>query len=75
MDDLLVILVEDDKEIQGIIEQALTDGGFEPAIVSSGEASVTLLQGKGIAYRAKLKLSDYKSEEPLRNCFVVPYPR
>jgi CheY-like chemotaxis protein len=46
MDDLLVILVEDDKEIQGIIEQALTDGGFEPAIVSSGEAAVTLLQGK-----------------------------
>ena len=53
MEDLLVILVvEDDHAIQGVVEEALTDGGFEPAIAASGEEAVTLLKGGLTKYRA-----------------------
>ena len=46
LDKLLTILViEDDRLIQGIVEDALTDGGFEAAIAASGEEAVTLLKG------------------------------
>jgi DNA-binding response OmpR family regulator len=34
---LVILVIEDDQSIQGIIEEALTDGGFEPAIAASGE--------------------------------------
>jgi DNA-binding response OmpR family regulator len=51
--DLLVIMVvEDDPMIQGMVEEALTDGGFEPAIAGSGEEAVTLLKGNRSHYRA-----------------------
>ncbi len=53
MEDMLVIMVvEDDQSIQGIIEEALGDGGFEPAIAASGEEAVTLLKGSKGKYRA-----------------------
>ena len=53
MDDQLVILViEDDQAIQTIVDEALTEGGFEPAIAASGEEAVTLLKGGLIKYRA-----------------------
>ena len=53
MEDLLVILVvEDDHAIQSVVEEALTDGGFEPAIAASGEEAVTLLMGGLTKYRA-----------------------
>ena len=53
MEDLLVIMVvEDDHAIQSIVEEALTDGGFEPAIAPSGEEAVTLLRGYKGKYRA-----------------------
>ena len=53
MEDLLVILVvEDDHAIQSVVEEALTDGGFEPAIAASGEEAVTLLKRGLIKYRA-----------------------
>ena len=53
MEDRPVILViEDDQGIQGIIEDALIEGGFEPAIAASGEEAVTLLQGDHTKYRA-----------------------
>jgi CheY-like chemotaxis protein len=48
---ILILVIEDDEAIQGIVEEALTEGGFEPAIAASGEEAVTLLQGK-TAYRA-----------------------
>ena len=35
-----------------IVEESLTDGGFEPAIASSGEEAVTLLKGGLTKYRA-----------------------
>ena len=51
LDEALVILVvEDDQTIQSIVEEALSDGGFEPAIASSGEEALTLLGGS--KYRA-----------------------
>jgi CheY-like chemotaxis protein len=51
--DLLVVLVvEDDAPVQTIVEEALTDGGFEPAIATSGEEAVTLLNGIKGKYRA-----------------------
>jgi len=53
LEDLLVILVvEDDHAIQSVVEEALTDGGFEPAIAASGEEAVTLLKGGLTKYRA-----------------------
>ena len=53
MGDLLVVLVvEDDAPVQTIVEEALTDGGFEPAIAASREEAVTLLKGIKGKYRA-----------------------
>jgi CheY-like chemotaxis protein len=46
-EDLLVILVvEDDPLIQILVEEQLTDGGFELAIAISGGEAVTLLKGR-----------------------------
>lgn len=53
MEDLLAILViEDDQMIQSLVEEALTDGGFEAAIAPSGEEAVTLLTANKGKYRA-----------------------
>jgi DNA-binding response OmpR family regulator len=49
---LVILVIEDDQSIQGIIEEALTDGGFDPAIAASGEEAVTLLKGGQTRYRA-----------------------
>jgi CheY-like chemotaxis protein len=51
-DQLLILVVEDDPPIQIVVEDALTDGGFEPAIAPSGEEAVTLLKGHRGKYRA-----------------------
>jgi DNA-binding response OmpR family regulator len=51
-DQLVILVIEDDHAIQGIVEDALTDGGFEPAIAASGEEAVTLLKGGQTKYRA-----------------------
>jgi len=44
----VVLVIEDDALIQQIIEDALTEGGFEPAIAASGEEAVTLLNGGAV---------------------------
>jgi DNA-binding response OmpR family regulator len=49
---LFILVVEDDPPIQVVVEDALTDGGFEPAIAPSGEEAVTLLKGRRGKYRA-----------------------
>jgi CheY-like chemotaxis protein len=49
---LLILLVDDDPMIHGIVEAVLTDGGFEPAIAPSGEEAVTLLKESKSKYRA-----------------------
>jgi CheY-like chemotaxis protein len=40
----LILVIEDDPDIQIIVEDALSEGGFEPAIAASGEEAVTLLR-------------------------------
>ena len=53
MEELPVIMVvEDDQLVQTMVEAALADGGFEPAIAASGEEAVTLLKGGLTKYRA-----------------------
>ena len=48
----IVLIVEDDPTIQGIVEEALKEGGFDTAIANSAEEAVTLLKGKVMDYRA-----------------------
>jgi DNA-binding response OmpR family regulator len=45
----VVLVIEDDPDIQFFLEEAIRDGGFEPAIAGSGEEAVTLLK----AFRSK----------------------
>jgi DNA-binding response OmpR family regulator len=53
MEDVPVILViEDDQLIQAVIEETLTEGGFEIAIASSGENAVKMLEASDAKYRA-----------------------
>jgi len=48
----IILVVEDDDAVQGLVEEALVDGGFQPAIAASGEEAVTLLMGRLTKYRA-----------------------
>ncbi|MFK4500442.1 DNA-binding response OmpR family regulator [Bradyrhizobium japonicum] len=48
----IVLVIEDDDTIQGIVEDALSEGGFEAAIATTGEEAVTLLKGRLVTYRA-----------------------
>jgi CheY-like chemotaxis protein len=52
LEELLVLVIEDDPIIQAIIDEALCEGGYEPAVAASGEEAVTLLKGGQIKYRA-----------------------
>jgi CheY-like chemotaxis protein len=53
LDELPVILiVEDEAPIQGVVEDALSEGGFETAVAPSGEEAVTLLTSHKGKYRA-----------------------
>lgn len=49
---LPTVLLEDDDAIQGIAEDALSEGGFETASTKTGEEAVTLLKGRLVAYCA-----------------------
>ena len=48
----VILVIEDDEAIQVVVEDALSEGGFEPAVAASGEEAVTLLKGMKGAYRA-----------------------
>jgi DNA-binding response OmpR family regulator len=48
----VILVVEDDPPIQIVVEDALADGGFEPAITPSGEEAVSLLSGHKGKYHA-----------------------
>ena len=50
MENLPVILV--DQLVQSIVEESLTDGGFETVIASSGENAVELLDASEGKFRA-----------------------
>jgi CheY-like chemotaxis protein len=47
-----ILVTEDEDGIQAIIEEALTDAGFDPAIAPSGEEAVTLLRADKDQYQA-----------------------
>ncbi|MET3840995.1 response regulator [Bradyrhizobium sp. OAE829] len=51
-DRVTVLVVEDDQLIQALVEEALSDGGFQSAITASGEEAIALLQGNKSQYRA-----------------------
>jgi CheY-like chemotaxis protein len=48
----IILVVEDDQLIRSLVEETLSDGGFENAIAASGEEAVTLLQGHKGKYSA-----------------------
>src|SRR5205814_7247009 len=47
-----ILVVEDDYATQSLIEDVLTEAGFNPAIAPSGEEAVTLLQAQRDKYNA-----------------------
>ena len=49
---VVVLVIEDDEAVQGVVEDALSEGGFEAAIAATGEEALTFLQGKQTEYRA-----------------------
>ena len=48
----LILIVEDEYLLQGVVEEALTDGGFATDILSSGEEAPTLFKGGLKNYKA-----------------------
>ena len=48
----VVLVIEDDETIQGIVEDALGEGGFEMAVAATGEEAITLIKGRQAHYRA-----------------------
>jgi DNA-binding response OmpR family regulator len=48
----LILVVEDEYPLQGLVEEALTEGGFATDILSSGEEALTLFKGGTKNYRA-----------------------
>ena len=50
-DVIRILVVEDDQLIQAMVEEALSDGGFESALTASGEEAIALLQGDKSSYR------------------------
>ncbi len=51
VEELLILVIEDEPDIQAIINDALSDGGYKTAIVASGEEAITLLKGSQAQYR------------------------
>lgn len=49
---VVILVVEDEQEIRDLLEEALSDGEFDPAITASGEEAITLLHGDIARYRA-----------------------
>jgi CheY-like chemotaxis protein len=46
------LVAEDDQAIQGVVEDALCDGGFQVALAASGEEVITLLGGNSDQHQA-----------------------
>jgi DNA-binding response OmpR family regulator len=46
-----ILVVEDDQAIQSLVVEALSDGGFEPAIADSGEMALALINRRESKYR------------------------
>jgi DNA-binding response OmpR family regulator len=48
----IILVVEEDQLIQSLVEETLSDGGFDTVVAASGEEALTLLQGHKGKYRA-----------------------
>jgi DNA-binding response OmpR family regulator len=48
----VILVVDDDHLIQSVVEESLTDGGFEIVIASSGQSALDLLDASEAKYRA-----------------------
>ena len=48
----MILVVEDDPLIRAIVEETHCEGGFEVAVVTSGEEAVALLTANNSQYRA-----------------------
>ena len=48
----MILVVEDEYPLQGIVEESLIDGGFATDILSSGEEALTLFKGGLKHYKA-----------------------
>jgi hypothetical protein len=59
---LAVLVVEDDHLVQSVVEECLTDGGFETVIASSGDHAVELLDASEGKYM------------PARSCYANAHP-
>jgi CheY-like chemotaxis protein len=47
-----ILVVEDDQLVQAIVEEALSEGGFETTVTASGEEAITFLHANKSQYRA-----------------------
>lgn len=48
----IILVIEDDRDLQMMVEDTLKDGGYEPAIAGSGEEALTLLKAFQTKYSA-----------------------
>jgi DNA-binding response OmpR family regulator len=48
----LILVIEDEYALQGIVEDALNEGGFGTDILSSGEEALTLFKSRIKEYKA-----------------------
>jgi DNA-binding response OmpR family regulator len=46
-----ILVVEDDQLIQAMVEEALSEGGFEAALTASGEEAIALLEADKSSFR------------------------
>jgi len=49
---VLVFVVEDEEDIQKLLEEALTDGGFAVTVVADGASAMAMLDAQGADYSA-----------------------
>ena len=48
----VILVVEDEQLLQSLVEETLSDGGYESIIATSGEEAVVLLKEHAGKYRA-----------------------
>ena len=53
----MILVVEDEYPLQGVVEETLIEAGFETDILSSGEEALTLFRGGGRNYKCSSPMS------------------
>jgi DNA-binding response OmpR family regulator len=51
-DAVTILIVEDDQLVQSMIEEALSDGGFESRLAAGGEEAISLFKDNKSQFRA-----------------------